>query len=145
MPELAGPVGAGGQGAAQPRQKVPGQALPGLAIGAGAGAGSRAAGQSTQGQNLADDFPAGAVRVEDLGQEPEEGAPDRIDSVPAVGAFLGLGEQARRQPWVEEPVQLEQALLAERGGRAVPEGRSGRARQGKKGVFIVSSNNTGLT
>jgi hypothetical protein len=46
-------------------------------------------------------------------EEAKEGAPHAIDALAAVGAFIGLGEQARRQQWVEQPFEVGEALLAE--------------------------------
>ena len=71
------------------------------------------AGQGLESQNLANDLPAGAIRVEDLGQKPEECAPDGINPLPAVGTFIGLGQEPGRQERTEEQIELEEALLAQ--------------------------------
>ncbi len=63
--------------------------------------------------DLADDWAAGAMGIEDLIEEAKEGASDAIDSIAAVGAFLSLGEQACRQERREEFFQVQQVLLAE--------------------------------
>ena len=69
--------------------------------------------QGTQGQDLADNFPARAVGFEDLIQEPKEGAADRIDAFAAVGAFVGLGQKSGRQQRGEQQIQLQEAVLLE--------------------------------
>jgi hypothetical protein len=48
--------------------------------------------EGTEGLDLADDLAAGAVRIEDLVQKAKEGAAQVIDAVPAIGAFVGLGQ-----------------------------------------------------
>jgi chloramphenicol 3-O-phosphotransferase len=63
--------------------------------------------------NLANNLAAGAVGFEYLIEEAKEGAPHAIDALAAVGAFVGLGEQARRQQWVEQLFEVGEALLAE--------------------------------
>ena len=63
--------------------------------------------------DLADDLAAGTVGIEDLIEEGKESAPQAIDAIPAVGAFLSLGEQARRQERSEEFFQVQQVLLAQ--------------------------------
>jgi hypothetical protein len=50
--------------------------------------------QSKERLDLADDLAARAVGVEHLIEEAEEGAPDGENPLPAVGALIGLGEQA---------------------------------------------------
>jgi len=41
--------------------------------------------------DLPDDLAAGASGIEHLVEEPEEGAPDREDALPAIGSLVGLG------------------------------------------------------
>jgi hypothetical protein len=63
--------------------------------------------------DLADDLAAGAIGIEDLIEEAKKGASDVIDSITAVGAFVGLGQKARGQEWTEELIEVEEALLAQ--------------------------------
>ena len=50
----------------------------------------RAAVQSKERLDLAHDLAAGAIGIEDLIEEAKEGAPEAIDPITAVRAFLSL-------------------------------------------------------
>ena len=63
--------------------------------------------------DLADDFQASALWIQDLIEEAKEGAADGIDAVPAAWALVGLGEQARGQEGTKEGIEVKEALLAE--------------------------------
>ncbi len=77
---------------------------------------------------MADDFAAGGVGLEDLIEEAKEGAAHAKDSLAAVGAIVGLAEQARGQEGSQELLQMTETLLAQaldaraHGGEARPEG-----------------------
>ena len=49
--------------------------------------------QANQRLDLADDLAAGTVWIEDLVEKAKEGAAEGIEALPAVRAFLSLGEQ----------------------------------------------------
>ena len=111
---------------------------------ASARAGRSVAGQGLDGQNLANDLPAGAIRVEDLRQEPEERAPDGIDPFPAVGTFIGLGQEPGRHERTEEQIELEKALLAQmfdaltQGSQAGAPGRKERCMHGQVYILVLT-------
>ena len=54
--------------------------------------------------DLPDDLAAGAIGIEDLIEEPKEGAPEGEDSLPAVKPLVGLGQQGWRQEAAQELV-----------------------------------------
>ena len=93
--------------------------------------------------DLADDFTAGAVRIEDLIEKGEEGAAQALDAIAAVGAFLGLGKKARRQPGANELFQVGQALLAEVLDPFAQGGQAG-AKRGEERSMHMHSINTVL-
>ncbi len=69
--------------------------------------------QGAQGQDLADDLPAGAIGLEHLKQEAKERAAHGINAFAAVGPLVGLGQESGRQERSKQQVQLEQAVLAD--------------------------------
>jgi len=84
-----------------------------LTVGAGAWVHRAGVVEGKERLDLADDLAAGAIGIEDLIEKAKEGAPEAIDAVPAVGAFVGLGQQSRGQEGAQESFQMEQALLAQ--------------------------------
>ena len=144
VPEVGGFFSGGGGGHPQPLERVQGQSLAGLAIRTGTFVQRALPLEGQERLDLADDFTAGAVRIEDLIEEGKEGSAQAVDAIPAVGALLGLGEQARWQAGAKEEFQVGQALLAERvdasaqGGQACPPSR-------KKRCAHMPSINTVLT
>jgi hypothetical protein len=120
-------IGLGGGGLANAHQGVQGQAETGLALGAGALVDRAQVVETEQGPDLADRFAAGRARIEGLVEKGPEGATEGEDAVAAVGAVVGLGQQAGRDEAAEEQLQVEEALLAElldagaQGGQACAE------------------------
>jgi hypothetical protein len=88
--------------------------------------------EAKEGLDLADDLPAGAIRMEDLIEKAKESAADRIDAIPAAGALVGLGEELRREQRGEEGIQVREALLAE-GLDAAAQGSQALAQLWKEG------------
>ena len=76
------------------------------------------------------------MRIEHLIEEAKEGAADRIDAITAVGALVGLGEQAGRQPGAAEEVQLQETLLAPALDAGAQSGKAG-AEGGEGTVFSL--------
>src|SRR2546423_13621532 len=98
-------------------------------------------GEEEQSLNLPDNLAAWAGWFEELIEEAEEGAAHVIDSLTAVGTFLGLGQELRGQPGSKELFQVGQALLAE-AVDAPAQGREARAELGEEGrvhrqVYII--------
>ena len=75
--------------------------------------------------DLADDFPAGGVGFEHLVEEAEEGAAHGVDPLAAIGALVGLREQAWGQQGSQEQLQVAEALLAEGLDPAAQGGQAG--------------------
>ena len=69
--------------------------------------------EGKEGLDLTDDLATGAVGIKDLIKEAKESATQAIDAVAAVGAVIGLREQARREQRAEEEFQMTEALLAQ--------------------------------
>jgi hypothetical protein len=68
--------------------------------------------EGKEGLDLTDDLATGTVGIKDLIKEAKEGATQAIDAVAAVGALIGLREQARREQRAEQQFQMTEALLA---------------------------------
>jgi hypothetical protein len=143
LPELSGLFSGGGEGDAQPLQSIQGQSIAGLAIRTGALVHRPLALEAKERLDLADDFTAGAVRIEDLIEKGEEGAAQAIDALAAVGALLGLGKKARGQPGANELFQVGQALLAEVLEPFAQGGQAG-AKRGEERSMPMHSINTVL-
>jgi len=75
--------------------------------------------------DLANNFAARAVGVEDLIEKAKEGAPDAIDPIAAVGTLIGLGKQARGQEGSQKQFQVAEALLAQMMDPAAQWGQAG--------------------
>ena len=84
-----------------------------MTVGAGAFVHVPSGLQANQRLDLADDLAAGTVWIEDLVEKAKEGAAEGIEALPAVRAFLSLGEQAHGQERSEEFFQVEQVLPAQ--------------------------------
>ena len=69
--------------------------------------------EAKEGLDLADDFPAGTIRIEDLIEKAKESAADRIDAIPAADALVSLGEQLRGEQGSKEGIQVGETLLTE--------------------------------
>jgi hypothetical protein len=89
------------------------QAIAGLTVGTGVFIDPALIVEAEQSLNLPDNLSAGAGGFEDLIEEAEEGAAHIIDSLTAVGTFIGLGQELRGQPGSKELFQVSQAMLAE--------------------------------
>jgi hypothetical protein len=107
-------------------EPVQGQAIAGLTVGAGVFIDPALIVEAVQSLNLPDNLAAWAGGFEDLIEEAEEGAAHVIDSLTAVGTFIGLGQELRGQPGSKELFQVGQALLAE-AVDAPAQGREARA------------------
>jgi len=95
VPELSGLFSGGGEGDAQTLQCIQGQSFAGLAIRTGAFVHRPLALEAKERLDLADDFAAGAVGLEDLIEEGKESTAHAIDTIPAVRALVVLGKKAR--------------------------------------------------
>ena len=69
--------------------------------------------EGKEGLDLTDDLATGTVGIKDLIKEAKEGATQAIDAVAAVGALIGLREQARREQRAEQQFQMTEALLTQ--------------------------------
>src|SRR5262249_31381176 len=95
VPQLSGFFSGGGDGHAQTLEPIQGQPLAGLAIGTCAFVHKASPMQAKERLDLADDFAAGAVGIEDLVEEGKESTAHTIDAIPAVRALVVLGKKAR--------------------------------------------------
>ncbi len=95
MPELSGRFSGGGEGDAQTLECIQGQSLAGLAIGTRAFVHGGLPMQAKERLDLADDFAAGTVGIEDLIEEGKESTAHAIDAIAAVRALVVLGKKAR--------------------------------------------------
>jgi hypothetical protein len=87
----------GGHGHSQALEGVQGQSFSGLAVGAVALIDGALVVEGKERLDLADDLAAGAMGVENLIKKPKESATQAIDALTAVGALIGLAQQARGQ------------------------------------------------
>src|SRR5436309_1902813 len=106
-------LGLGGDGMANALEPLQGQAQAGLAIAAGGFIDRLCRVEAKEGLNLPDHFPAGAAGIEDLIEKAPEGAPERVNALAAVGAFVGLRQKSRRDESGEEFFEQQKALLAQ--------------------------------
>jgi hypothetical protein len=111
VPEVSWFFGDGGGGDTQPLKRVQGQSLSGLAISTGASIHTNPLMEAKECLDLTNDFAAGAIGIEHLIEKAKEGAPEAIDAIPTVAAFLGLGQQVQWQQGAKEQFQVGQALL----------------------------------
>ena len=82
--------------------------------------------QAQQGLDVADDFAAGGVGLEQLPDEAFEGQAQGEDALAAVGAFLHSGEQGGGEEVPQVFLELGQGGLAEGwDGAAAPGGQAG--------------------
>jgi len=90
-----------------------------------------------EGADVADDGAAGAAGMEDLIEEPPEGAATGEDPFAAVGALVGLGQECGGQVLAEEVFEVVEVVLAHSaeaaatGGEAGAPGREVRGRHDK--------------
>jgi hypothetical protein len=117
--------------AAQPLEDLQRQAASGLAISAGVLADVTRADQSKERLNLTHHFPAWAIGIEHLVEKAEESAAHGVDLLPAIGAFVALGEQPHGQEGAKEQVQMHEALLTEL-AHALPHGAEAGSPSGKE-------------
>ncbi len=100
----------GGERHPQALEEGQGQTAAGLAVGAGAFVDPALVVQCKEGLDLANHLAAGAFGVEDLIEKTEEGASHRINTLPAVGACVSLGEHPGGQLRLNQLFQVGQAL-----------------------------------
>jgi hypothetical protein len=121
---------------------VQGQAETSLAVGAAAVANSALALEGEESLDLVDHFPTGTAGVEDLVEKAPESATDREDAVAAVGALVGLGQQAGGEVLAEELFEVVEAVLAHGAEAAAAGGEAGapgwEVRCRHKAVYIPS-------
>ena len=92
--------------------------------------------QNKKGLDLPDYLAARAIGLEHLVEKAKESAANGEDTFSAIGSFVGLGQQSRRQEPAENLVQLHEALLAELAETSA-QGARRRRQAGKKGVFMA--------
>jgi hypothetical protein len=125
VPEFGRFVAGGGHRDPHAAERVQGQALAGLAVGAGALIDGALVVEGKESLDWADDFAAGGFGLEHLVEEAKEGAAHAEDPVAAVGALVGLGEQARGEEGSQEQFQVAEALWAEWAEPAAQGGQPG--------------------